>query len=144
MTAPILPRIAAELDLASGVFYAAESTLATQLDEHLVVWLPQPQFPAGAETMYRWAADDNHIETRHVTLDAIALAKLLYLADGEPLDLTDEDALVAIHRALTEVHCDMLRCSARVSDDFDAHPECAGPRWRRCEQRAARLVGTEA
>lgn len=144
MTACPMPRIAAELDLCSGVFYLAESTLASQPDEHLAVWLPQPRFPAGAETLYRWAQDDSHITARHITLSLVAMAKLLYLTDGEPLDLDDDEALAAIDQALTDVHCDMLRCSARVSAELDEYPEVACPRWRRCEQRAARLVGTEA
>lgn len=143
MSTLTLPRIAAELDLTSGVFYAAESTLPGQPDEHLIVWLPSPRFPVGAETMYRWAQDDSHIETTHVTLSSIALAMLLYIGDGEPLDLDDADALAAIDRALTEMHCNMLRCSARVSGYWDEHPEGAGPRWRRCEQRAARLTGVQ-
>jgi len=133
-----LPRIAAESDLGWGVRYAAESTMVTQPDEHLVVWLPRPQIPPGAETTYRWVENDTHIGTQHVTLDEISMAKLLYIADAEPLELNDAEALTAIHYSLSEVHCNMLRCSALVSNNFD------GPRWRCCEQRAALLVGTGA
>lgn len=140
MTALTLPRIAAELDLASGVFYAAESTLPAQPDEHLVVWLPEPRFPAGAEAMYRWTQDDRHIGRRHVTLNATALAELLYITDLDPAALDDTEALVAIDRSLTEMHCDMLRCSARVSAGLSAHANCADPLWQSCRERAARLL----
>lgn len=134
MTALTLPRIAAELDRCSGVYYLAESTLPSQPDEHLVVWLPEPRIPAGAETLYRWAQDDSHIIARHVQLNPISMAMLLYIADGEPLELDDEATLDAIDRALTEVHCNMLKCTARTGNHFD------GPRWVHCEQRVARLT----
>lgn len=135
MTALTLPRIAAELDPHSGVYYLAESALPGQPDEHLAVWLPEPRFPAGAETLYRWAEDDSHVTARHVQLTSISMAMLLYIADGEPLELDDEAALDAINRALCQVHCNMLKCTARVQGS-----QLDGPRWIRCEQRAARLA----
>jgi hypothetical protein len=139
MTTCPMPHIAAELDPRSGVHYLAESTLPGQPDEHLAVWLPEPRLPAGAEELYRWVEDDSRVTARHVQLDSVSMAMLLYIADGEPLDLDDAAALDAIDHSLTEVRCYMLRCTTRVySSDFD------GPRWSHCELRAARLVGTEA
>lgn len=138
MTALTLPRIAAELDQHSGIHYLAESTLASQPDEHLAVWLPEPRFPAGAEELYRWVEDDSQVTARHVQLDFVSMTMLLYIADGEPLELDDVAALNAIDQALGWVHCNLLRYTAWASSDFD------GPRWRRCELRAARMFGTEA
>lgn len=135
MTALTLPRIAAELDQHSGIHYLAESTLTSQPDEHLVVWLPEPRFPAGAEEMYRWVEDDSQVTARHVQLDFVSMAMLLYIAEGEPLELDDEATLNAIDRALTEVHCYMWRCTTRTGNsEFDAS------RWVRCEQRVAQLL----
>jgi hypothetical protein len=78
-----------------------------------------------------------------VELTASIAANALFLADVEPLALSDDDALSAIDRALTARDDDLTRCVAEVCGEIGDHPECAGPRWSRCVVRAFRLIGTE-
>lgn len=137
-----LPCFAAHLDGANGAFYAATSTTQTGDDEHLIVWLLSPTMPPALAATYAWAAaaDERYLETPHATLDAVALASLLFLADVEPLTLDDEAALAAIDWALTRCGCDLTVCAADVYAEIGAHPECASPRMSRCVVRAARLL----
>ncbi|QOR55807.1 MAG: hypothetical protein YHS30scaffold324_39 [Catenulispora phage 69_17] len=142
-----LPCFAAHLDGATGAFYAATSTMQTGDDEHLIVWMPSPTMSDGLASVYAWAgaADEQYLETPHVTLNTVAYATLLLLSGLEPLadGLTDAAALTAIDRTLAEAGCDMLRCVWRANVLLDEHPEdCA--RWHRCLILAARLLKVEA
>lgn len=136
-----LPCIAAQLPGAEGPFYAAWSTTQTAPDEQLVVWIPRPELPPGAEHLYRWATEADPIETPHVTLNVFAYATLLFLAGIDPLgdDPNDEAALAAIDATLTDTGCDMLRCVWRANLRLATYPEDC-PRWHRCEIRAARML----
>jgi hypothetical protein len=140
-----LPCFAAHLDGATGAFYAAASTTQTG-DEHLIIWLTAPTMPPGLAATYAWANgdDERFLGTPHATLDAVALASLLFLSDVEPLLLDDDAALAAIDRALSACDCDLARCAADVGAEIGAHPECASPRMARCVVRAARLLEVEA
>lgn len=139
-----LPCYAAELDLCSGVFYAASLTGDYPPGERLVVWMPSPTMTDDLAALYHWttAAEADALETPHITLNTVAYATLLFLSGVDPLadDLDDATALAAIDAALTDARCDMLRCVWRANTWIDEHPwDCS--RWHQCEIRVARLTG---
>lgn len=67
-------------------------------------------------------------------------AEGLFLANVEPLTLSDDDALTAINRSLAQFGCDADLCAAEVWGEIADHPDCGYGRWNRCVVRAARLL----
>jgi hypothetical protein len=141
-----LPCFAAHLDYDDVPFYAATSTIQTGADEHLIVWMTSPTMSPELASRYAWAGpdDEQYLETPHATLDAAAIAALLFLADVEPLTLDDAGALAAIDRSLAECGCDLARCADDVYTEMANHPEYTSPRMARCVVRAAQLLKVEA
>lgn len=79
-----------------------------------------------------------------VELTTRVAAEGLFLANVEPLALTDDEVLTAINRSLGQYGCDEDVCAAEVWGEIADHPDCGYGRWNRCVARAARLVGSEA
>lgn len=75
-----------------------------------------------------------------VELTLTVAAEQLFLANVEPLDLSDDDALSAISRSLVQFGCDADLCAAEVWGEIGDHPDCGYSRWNRCVIRAARLL----
>lgn len=67
-------------------------------------------------------------------------AEGLFLANVEPLPLSDDEVLTAISRSLTQYGCDADVCAAEVWGEIADHPDCGYGRWNRCVKRAERLL----
>jgi hypothetical protein len=79
-----------------------------------------------------------------IELKLTITAESLFLANVEPLDLSDDEALSAVSQSLTQFGCDADRCAAEVWGEIADHPDCGYSRWNRCVTRAARLLAVEA
>lgn len=75
-----------------------------------------------------------------VVLTPTITAEALFLANVEPLGLSDDEALTVIDRSLELYGCDADRCAAEVWGEIGDHPDCGYGRWNRCVTRAARLL----
>lgn len=80
-----------------------------------------------------------------LTISGIALtptitAEALFLANVEPLGLSDDEVLTAVNRSLAQFGCDSDLCAAEVWGEIADHPDCGYSRWNRCVTRAARLL----
>ena len=75
-----------------------------------------------------------------VTLTPTITAEALFLANVEPLNLSDDEVLTAINRSLEQFGCDADLCAAEVWGEIADHPDCGYGRWNRCVTRAARLL----
>lgn len=75
-----------------------------------------------------------------VELTPTITAEALFLANVEPLTLTDDEALTVIDRSLHQYGCDADVCAAEVWGEIADHPDCGYGRWNRCVTRAARLL----
>lgn len=76
-----------------------------------------------------------------VELTPTITAEALFLANVEPLGLSDDEALTAIDRSLKLYGGDVDVCAAEVWAEIADHPDCGYGRWNRCVTRAAKLLG---
>lgn len=67
-------------------------------------------------------------------------AEGLFLANVDPLPLSDDEALTAINYSLGQYGCDADVCAAEVWGEIGDHPDCGYTRWNHCVVRAARLL----
>ncbi len=138
-TLTILPRVAAELGLCHGVWFAARYATDPDRavgDETNIVWCGSPTLPSAS---FVWATD---ADTPHLTLDLTTVAELLYAAPIDVIDDTDLDALarLVLHEA-DRWHCDLTGPIALLAQEAGDHPEDCARRMTRCILCAARLLG---
>lgn len=79
-----------------------------------------------------------------VELTPTITAEALFLANVEPLGLSDDEALTAIDRSLKLYGGDADVCAAEVWAEIADHPDCSYGRWNRCVTRAAKLLGVRS
>jgi hypothetical protein len=80
-----------------------------------------------------------------VELTQTTAAELLYLAPVEPTaEMSNDDALSAIHLILIAHHCNLAECSDDLWQRYVEDPAYTSARMSRCVVIAARLVGTVA
>jgi hypothetical protein len=84
-----------------------------------------------------------------LTLDGVTLSQtdapvLLALAPGEPLAMSDDDALSAMHLILVAHQCSLAACLDEWLQRYVEDPGFTSARMSRCVIVAARLVGTVA
>lgn len=70
-------------------------------------------------------------------------AEGLFLANTEPLTLSDDEALTAINRSLGQYGCNADVCAAEVWAEIGDHPDCGYSRWNRCVVRTALLLAAK-
>jgi hypothetical protein len=76
-----------------------------------------------------------------VTLSQTDAAELLALAPGEPLAMSDDDALSAMHLILVAHRCDLAACLDEWLQRYVEDPGFTSARMSRCVIVAARLTG---
>ncbi len=75
-----------------------------------------------------------------VELTQTVAAELLALHDGEPLTMSDDDALSAISQVLAAHHSSLKECLSDLSQRYCDDPGYTSTRMSCCVQRAARLL----
>lgn len=75
-----------------------------------------------------------------VILTPTITAEALFLANVEPLDLSDDEVMTAVNQSLAQYGCNADLCAAEVWSEIADHPDCGYSRWNRCVTRAARLL----
>ena len=78
-----------------------------------------------------------------VELTPDVAAELLALAPGEPIDMTDDDALSAISQVLAARHSDPVECRDELVQRYIEDPGHTSARMSRCVIVAARLLKVE-
>lgn len=143
MSISTLPKVAAELDLCAGTWYAAKYTVPPALtvgDENNVVWRHIPVLPADGSMVW---ADEPEVTGDHVTLDQETLAAILFCsALNTASDPGEYELLDAIDTTLTAYRCRAERCVNEHLNSVGDYPEDTARRWTWCITCAARLLGT--
>ena len=139
MTTSTLPRVAADL-YGSGVpWYAARLVHDADPDARNVLWRPVPFL---LDDSMRWATDAE-VQSQHITLDAVTIAKLL-CADSSidpAAPLSDTAIRVVLDHELTACHCDVRVSEDQLAQEYGDHPETTQPRMAACLALAEQLLG---
>jgi hypothetical protein len=104
-------------------------TIPTHPDTSDVLWLPDPEIPAGCA--FRWAGADE-IDSQGLDLsDPTVLTELLYSSALDPaLPVTAEGLREAVLKAAEACGCDLSGPVGRIAQDASDHPQACVERVR--------------